>query len=62
VAPLFEPMERSAMAVLAKYRNEELQLLLNFLDAARDAGLAAMTELRALPAVPARARRIKPKS
>src|SRR5262249_24787537 len=27
VAPLFEPMERSAMAVLAKYRNEELQLL-----------------------------------
>src|SRR5215468_8946073 len=62
VAPLFEPMERSAIAVLAKYRNEELQLLLNFLNAARDAGLAAMTELRALPAVPSKARRTKPKS
>src|SRR5215467_10906818 len=62
VAPLFEPMERSAMAVLAKYRNEELQLLLNFLDAARDAGFASMTQLRALPAVPSRARRTKPKA
>ena len=62
VAPLFEPMERMAMAVLAKYRNEELALLLNFLNAARDAGLAAMTELRALPAVPSKARRTKPKS
>src|SRR5215467_9574698 len=62
VAPLFEPMERSAVAVLAKYRNEELALLLNFLNAARDAGLAAMTELCALPAVPSKARRTKPKS
>ena len=62
VAPLFEPMERSAMAVLAKYRNEELALLLNFLNAARDAALAAMSELRALPQVPPRARPTKPKS
>jgi len=62
VAPLFEPMERSAMAVLAKYRNEELALLLDFLSAARDGALAAMSELRALPQVPSRARRAKPKS
>lgn len=62
VVPLFEPMERSAMAVLEKYRNEELALLLDFLNAARDAALAAMSELRALPQVPSRARRTKPKS
>jgi DNA-binding MarR family transcriptional regulator len=62
VAPLFEPMERSAMAVLAKYRDEELALLLSFLNAAREAALAAMAELRALPAVPSRTRRPKPKS
>jgi DNA-binding MarR family transcriptional regulator len=62
VAPLFEPMERSAMALLAKYRDEELALLLSFLNAARDAALAAMAELRALPDVPSRTRRPKPKS
>ena len=49
VAPLFEPMERSAMAVLAGYRDEELALLLSFLTSARDAALAAIAELRALP-------------
>jgi DNA-binding MarR family transcriptional regulator len=62
VAPLFAPMERSAMAVLAKYRDEELALLLSFLNGTRDAALAAMAELRALPEAPSRAGRGKPKS
>jgi DNA-binding MarR family transcriptional regulator len=62
VAPLFAPMERSAMAVLAKYRDEELALLLSFLNGTRDAALAAMAELRALPEAPSRGGRGKPKS
>jgi DNA-binding MarR family transcriptional regulator len=49
VAPLFEPMERTAMAVLSTYRDDELALLLDFLTRARDAALTAMSELRALP-------------
>src|SRR5260370_1193529 len=49
VAPLFEPMERAAMAVLSKYRDDELALFLDFLTKARDAALIAMSELRALP-------------
>ena len=49
VAPLFQPMERGAMAVLSKYRDEELALILSFLTRARDAALTAMSELRALP-------------
>src|SRR5262245_6334425 len=49
VAPLFEPMERTAMAVLSTYRDEELALLLDFFTRARDAALTAMSELRALP-------------
>jgi len=48
IAPLFEPMERAAMAVLSKYRDDELALILNFLTRARDAALTAMSELRAL--------------
>ncbi len=49
IAPLFEPMERTAMAVLASFRDEELALLLDFLTKARDAALTAMAELRVLP-------------
>jgi len=49
IAPLFEPMERSARSVLSKYGDDELALLLDFLTRARDAALAAMSELRALP-------------
>jgi DNA-binding MarR family transcriptional regulator len=30
VAPLFEPMERTAMAVLSSYRDDQLALLLDF--------------------------------
>jgi hypothetical protein len=37
------------MAVLSKYRDNELALLLDFLTRARDAALIAMSELRALP-------------
>ena len=47
VMPLFEPIERNAMSVLAKYGDEELALLLDFLTGARDAALVAMSELRA---------------
>ena len=49
VAPLFQPMERAAMAVLSNYRDDELALILRFLTRARDAALTAMSELRALP-------------
>jgi DNA-binding MarR family transcriptional regulator len=49
VGPLFEPMERTAMAVLSSYRDDELALLLDFLIRARDGALTALSELRALP-------------
>lgn len=49
VEPLFAPMERAAMAVLSKYRDDELALFLDFLATARDAALNAMTQLRVLP-------------
>ena len=62
VAPLFEPMERSAIAVLSKYRDDELVLLLDFVTRARDAALAAMSELRALPEARPKGKRPKPKS
>jgi DNA-binding MarR family transcriptional regulator len=61
IAPLFEPMERSAMAVLASYRDEELALLLGFLTRARDAALTAMSELRALPEPRSKPKPRKPK-
>jgi hypothetical protein len=48
IAPLFEPMQRAAMAALSAYRDDELALLLDFLGRARSASLAAMVELRAL--------------
>lgn len=49
VAPLFQPMERAAMAVLSQYRDGELALILDFLTRARDAAVTAMSELRSLP-------------
>jgi DNA-binding MarR family transcriptional regulator len=49
VTPLFEPMERTAMAVLSNYSDDELALLLGFLTRARDAALNAMSELHAFP-------------
>jgi hypothetical protein len=42
-------MERAAMAVLSKYRDDELALFLDFLTAARGAALTAMSRLRTLP-------------
>jgi len=48
IAPLFEPIERAAMAVLSNYRDDQLALILNFLTRARDAALTALSELRAL--------------
>jgi DNA-binding MarR family transcriptional regulator len=50
VLPLFEPMERLAMAALSRYRDDELALLVGFLTSARDAALAAMAELQSIPA------------
>jgi DNA-binding MarR family transcriptional regulator len=50
LAPLFGPMEHAAMAVLSKYRDDELALFLDFLTAARGAALSAMSQLRTLPA------------
>lgn len=46
VAPLYEPMARHAMSAVAKYREDELALLLDFLTGARDAALAALSELQ----------------
>jgi DNA-binding MarR family transcriptional regulator len=63
VVPLFEPMERAAMAALSRYRDDELALLLDFLTRARDASLAAMVELCALPVPPAKPKpRSRPRS
>jgi DNA-binding MarR family transcriptional regulator len=42
------PMERAAMVVLSKHRDDELALFLDFLITARDAALTAMSQLRAL--------------
>jgi len=59
--PLFEPMERTAMAVLSKYSDDELALLLDFLTRARDAALNAMSELQALPEPVSRPQQRKPR-
>jgi DNA-binding MarR family transcriptional regulator len=61
IAPLFEPMERAAMAALSKYRDDELALILNFLTRARDAALTAMSELRTLPQSQSTTKLHKPK-
>ncbi|HLH11069.1 MAG TPA: MarR family transcriptional regulator [Methylovirgula sp.] len=50
IAPLFEPMQKAAIASLSSYSDKELALLLDFLQRARDASLAAMAELGSLPA------------
>lgn len=60
VAPLFAPMNRAAQAALSAYRDEELEIVLDFLIRAREAGLAAMAELHALSAQPKRGRRRNP--
>jgi DNA-binding MarR family transcriptional regulator len=46
IAPLFEPMQRAAMAAVAPYSEDELALLLDFFTRVRQASLGAMTELR----------------
>jgi DNA-binding MarR family transcriptional regulator len=48
VLPLFEPMERTAIAVLSNYRDDELALVVDFLTRAHDAALSSMSELRRL--------------
>jgi len=49
VAPLFEPMERAALAALSRYGDNELALLLDFLDRTRKASLVAMADLHKIP-------------
>lgn len=49
VEPLFAPMQRASATALSSYRAEELGLLLDFLSRLREAGLAAMAELRDVP-------------
>ena len=61
IAPLFEPMERAAMGVLSKYRDDELALILNFLTRVRDAALTAMSGLRALPGLQSTKKKRVPK-
>jgi DNA-binding MarR family transcriptional regulator len=61
VIPLFEPMERAAMAVLSKYRDDELALLLDFLTRVRDAASIAMSELHGIPEPRSTPKRPKPK-
>jgi DNA-binding MarR family transcriptional regulator len=48
IVPLYEPMERAAMAALLRYKDSELALVLDFLNGAREAALVAMAELRTL--------------
>jgi DNA-binding MarR family transcriptional regulator len=50
VAPLFEPIARAALSAMLGYSDDELRLLLDFLERNRGAALAALEELRALPA------------
>jgi DNA-binding MarR family transcriptional regulator len=57
VAPLFRPMENAAMTALADYRDEELQLLLNFFHRASAAAATALAELRDLKEPAPRSRR-----
>ena len=46
IAPLFEPMQRAALAAVASYSNKELALLLDFFKRVRETSLGAMAELR----------------
>jgi DNA-binding MarR family transcriptional regulator len=46
IAPLFEPMQRAALAAVAPYSEKELALLLDFFARVREAALGAMAELR----------------
>jgi DNA-binding MarR family transcriptional regulator len=46
IAPLFEPMQRAALAAVGPYSDDELALLLDFFTRVREASLGAMAELR----------------
>jgi len=50
ITPLYEPMRRAALRALARYRADELELLLDFLIRARDGAVAALVELQSLTA------------
>jgi DNA-binding MarR family transcriptional regulator len=46
VNPLGEPMQHAVLAVLATYKNEELEMLLGIFSRVQEAALAAIEELR----------------
>jgi DNA-binding MarR family transcriptional regulator len=47
IGPLFAPMERAAMASLARYSEKELLLILDFLNQSRETAATALAELQA---------------
>jgi DNA-binding MarR family transcriptional regulator len=60
VVPLFRPMEKAVMTAMADYRDEELQLLLDFFRRAGAAATTALAELRDVEKQPSRSRRGEP--
>jgi DNA-binding MarR family transcriptional regulator len=58
IMPLARPMERAANAALARYSDDELRLILDFMRASHLGAVTAMTELKAMDTpVPKRAKR-----
>ena len=47
--PLFEPMRRASAQVLSHYKDDELALILDFLNRAQTASLEALAKLRTRP-------------
>jgi DNA-binding MarR family transcriptional regulator len=58
VMPLFRPMEQAALSALSDYDEKDLALLLDFLQRAHQAAVAALTVLQAGPSLP---KKTKPK-
>lgn len=56
VVPLFQPMERAAASALAAYTDEELALLLDFIERAGAAAATALAELSAQTISPGKSR------
>jgi len=45
-APIFEPMRRASAAVLSRYKDDELALILDFMTRAQEASVAVVANLR----------------
>jgi DNA-binding MarR family transcriptional regulator len=48
-APLFAPMRRASLAVLSRYRDDELALILDFLTRSHDTAVEVVASLRKTP-------------